>query len=177
MSDLRVSYAITEFPQGESIPFRGFTYEGTLTNQFGPSIQTALKLRRGPRISFFNTSLYYVNEMVELSYQQELGRRLGVQLTGGYQYNFYPEPVVAVEGDSLHESNGEKRNDRLRSFSARCVFRMGRGIDLSVGYRRDQSRSNILAVQEDENGNELPPFSIYSYESQEVMASVVLGWQ
>ena len=174
MSELRVAYAITDFPQGENVPFRGFTYEGTLTNRFGPSTQTALKLRRGPRISFFNTNAYYVNEMVELSFHQELGRRVEVQLVGGFQYNTYPEPVFVDDPAyaNLSPSEGEKRNDRMRNFSVRILARMGRGMDLTVGYRRDQSRSNIEA--NDDLGQ---PFDIYSYESQGVTASLILGWQ
>jgi hypothetical protein len=191
-SELRVAYSGTDFKGGEGTPFRGVTLEGDLNLQLGVTSQMQVKLRRSPQASFFNVSAYYINESMELNYRHALGRSLGVQLFLGAQRNTFSEPVhVFVESAQEAEldknpmdgiidayfylvpSAGERRRDRINGAGLTVIWHASRALDLSAGYRFQQSHSNIVGLNS-LSGN---PYNIYEYESEGINVAAIVGWQ
>jgi len=189
-SELRVSYATIDFPEEGEEPFQGITAEGDLGIKLGATTHVALKLRRGPRPSFFNASSFYLNEMVEIGYSQEIGQRLRMLLRVSGQDNSYPEPVrvrVGSPDEEVYDQNprdgvldlyrylvpseGTRRRDHIRMGTVRFVYHVGRAMDLQLEYRRDRTRSNILAE------NEGAEYKIFNYDYESLTTSLIVGWQ
>jgi hypothetical protein len=170
-SELRVSYAVVDFPDDPGKHFQGITAEGNLGRPLGVTAQVTLMLYRGPRTSFFNVNSFYLNEMMEIGYSQEIGQRFRVQLTGGFQHNSYPEPVDSSLESYLSPSEGTRRRDDLRGGAARLIYHVGRAMDLRLEYRRDRARSNIVAESLG------VPYKIFDYDYESVTTSLIVGWQ
>jgi hypothetical protein len=187
-SQIRVAYATTEFTEGLWTPFRGITWEGEVNLAPSPQTQLQVRLRRAPLVSFFNVSAYYVNEAVELNFNRALSRIVALRLSVGLQRNTFAEPIVvtldAPGGDLDHDndgmidayeyllpSDGEIRQDRLTNASLLMIWHASRSMDFSVGYRHQQSRSNVEAVGPSSN------YHIYDFESRGLVVSAIVGWQ
>ena len=170
-SELRASYAVVDFPDDPGKHFQGITAEGNLSRPLGVTAQLALRLNRGPATSFFNENSFYLNEMMEIIYSQQIGQRFRVQLTGGFQHNSYPEPVDSSLDPYLSPSEGTRRRDDLRGGTARLVYHVGRAMDLQLEYRRDRARSNIVAE------NEGVEYKIFDFDYESLTTSLIVGWQ
>jgi len=187
-SQILVAYASTDFAEEFWTPFHGMTWEGEVN--LAPSQQTQLqvRLRRAPLVSFFNVSAYYLNEAVELSFNRALSRILALQLVVGLQRNTFAEPIVVTldtpGGDLDHDSDGlidayenllpsegETREDRYTNASLVLVWHASRSMDFSVGYRHQQSRSNVEAEGPSST------YHIYDFESRGFVVSAIVGWQ
>jgi len=187
-SQIRVGYSTTQFTEGLWTPFRGITWEGEVNLAPSPRTQLQVLLRRAPLVSFFNVSAYYLNEMVQLNFNRALTRVLALRLAVGLQRNTFAEPIeVTLDtpgGDLDHDSNGlidgfenllpsegEIREDRLTDATLMLVWHASRWMDFSVGYRHQQSRSNVEAEGPDSN------YHIYDFESRGLVVSAIVGWQ
>ncbi len=170
-SELLVSYAILDATEGEE-PFRGITTEGNVGVKLGSAARLALKLKRGPRPSFFNANSFYINEMIGISYSQEIGQRLRLTTQVFGQHNSYPDPVLVTDYyEYLAPSEGIRRRDRLRGGALSLVYHAARALDLQLEYRRDRVRSNIAA---ESLGVE---YKIFNYDSESFVTSLIVGWQ
>jgi hypothetical protein len=195
INELRVSYAVVDFPEDPGESFRGITLEGNLAYTVGTFSQVSLKMKRGPQTSFFNSSSFYLNEMMELGYNQPIGQRLSVQLSGVFQRNSYPDEVRVLasqeERDAGYDSDGNGyldayewlipsegllRKDRLQSGSLGLLCRLGRAMDFRVTYEQGRSHSNIVAQYVDSRGNSYD-YSIFNYDYRMLTASLTIGWQ
>ena len=178
--ELRMSYAVIDFPEDPEKRFQGITLEGDLARRLGATVQVALRLNRGPRPSFFNVNSFYLNEMVEVGYSHEIGQRLRVQLIGGFQDNSYPEPVDPAFDPVLSPSEGIRRKDRIRSGTARILCHVARGMELQLEYQLGSARSNMVAerlVQEGAGDPTMIEYRIFDYDYSAVTTSLIVGWQ
>jgi hypothetical protein len=204
ISELWVAYERTRFTGDiQGVPFHGVSLEGELISQLTVTSQARLKLRRGPLQSFFNVNVYYLNEMLQLTFEQKLGLRLAARFQGGYQRNAYPEAVriavsgpeeQALDGDGngvidgyeyLLPSEGVKRKDTVRNQSFELLYDFMRGLRLALGVHRDSARSNIRAVgcTDPSFGSSNCPvaekivYDLFDYDNTGVTASLTLGWK
>jgi len=174
-SELLVSYSVIDFPGEEGEPFRGITAEGNLGIQLGATAHVELKMKRGPRPSFFNANSFYLNEMMEIGYSQEIGQRLRMLMNVSAQNNSYSEPIRIVDLYAyLVPSDGIRRIDHLRGGTARLVYHVGRAMDLQLEYRRDRARSNIVAEGAESAGVQ---YKILNYDYESLTTSLIVGWQ
>ncbi len=197
-SDLQVSYAVTDFPNGGGVPYSGISVEGDLGRRVGVAGLLGLKLHQGPYTSFFNTNAFYVNQTIGIAYREDIGSRFRVSLAGSLQDNQYPEPVrVHVSGPDeeqfphdengvllayayLLPSDGMKRKDRIHSGSVKLLWHLGRPLNLELGYRQDSARSNIIAEMRQDPADPNSPmvrFRIFDYDSSIWTATLIFGWQ
>jgi hypothetical protein len=203
-SELWVAYERTRFTGDiRGVPFHGVSLEGELISQVTVTSQARLKLRRGPLQSFFNVNAYYLNEMIQLAFEQKLGLKLAARFQGGYQRNGYPEAirVAAVtpaeqaldnDGDGLVDeyeflvpSEGVKRKDTVRNQSFELLYDFMRGLQLALGVHRDSARSNIRAVGCKNTAVGLTNcpstdqivYDLFDYDNTGVTASLTLGWK
>ena len=161
--------------------------DGEINKRLGAETVLAVKLRRKPQTSYFNSNVFYINEMLELGFQRELGQRIQVQIAAGFQHNSYPAPVrVTVEpGEKAFDQNqdgildayaylvpseGIRRKDRLEGESLKLLIKLGRPLALDVGVSRSSVRSNIVA---ESNGDR---YQIFNYDYMAVTANLNVGW-
>jgi hypothetical protein len=203
-SQLWIAYEKTRFTGDiQGVPFHGVSLEGALISQLTVTSQAHLKLRRGPLQSYFNVNAYYLNEMIQLAFEQKLGLRLAARFQGGYQRNSYPEAIriaatspeeQALDGDGngvidayeyLLPSEGVKRKDTVRSQSFELLYDFMRGLRLTLGVHRDSARSNIHAVgcTDPSIGVSNCPvtekilYDLFDYDNTGITASLTLGWK
>ncbi len=176
-SEVRVSYSHTDFTEGFGTPFRGITFEGDVGAALASGSLLQMRFRRAPLVSFFNVSPYYVNEMAEVLYTHALGRTVAVSVLGNFQYNVYSETVAVSDPelngifDYLAPSEGERRRDKIWTAALNVTWRLGRAVDLTAGYRFQNSDSNIVA---ETLGVE---YEVYSYDSHGIILATIIGWQ
>jgi Putative beta-barrel porin 2 len=186
-SEVRLGYGTVNSPGSSLQSFKGIMAEGDINRRLGALTTLTVKLRRTAQTSYFNTNVYYINEMLGLGFERELGRRIRIQMAAAFQHNSYPAPVqVQVEpGEEAFDQNqdgildayaylvpseGIRRKDRLEGESLKVLIKLGRPLGLEVGMSRSHARSNILAEY---NGIR---YRIFNYDYQAVTASFIVGW-
>ncbi|HEU5182610.1 MAG TPA: outer membrane beta-barrel protein [Candidatus Polarisedimenticolia bacterium] len=172
-SEVRVSYSHTDFTEGFGTPFRGITFEGDLAAALASGSLIQIRFRRAPQVSFFNVSPYYVNEGGEVVYTHALGRTVVLATLVNFQYNVYSETVVAIDGifDYLAPSEGMRRRDKIWTGALNLTWKLSRAVDLTAGYRFQNSDSNIVAQTAGVQ------YAVYSYDSHGIILATIIGWQ
>ena len=176
-NEIRVEYSTANFKEGLGTPFRGVTLEADMSLRPTATNQFQVRLRRAPLVSFFNSSGYFVNEMVVMNYGHALSRSLGIELSVGAQNNVFSDAVqVADSTDPLSPSEGRRRHDHILVAGLSGVWHVSRSMDLNFGYRFDRARSNIDA-QCTLSKCFGARYGVLDYDSRTVQVAAVLGWQ
>ena len=187
-SELRVSYAVVDFPDEEGEPFRGITAEGNL------GLPAGGHGARGAEAEARAADLL-------LQYELFLPQRDdGDRLQPGDRSappdadergwpDTIPIPSRSVSGHLrtrrstiesgrnpgryayLVPSEGTRRRDHLRGGAVRLVYHVGRAMDLQLEYRRDRARSNIVAESAGVQ------YKIFDYDYESLTTSLIVGWQ
>lgn len=128
-----IGFRDESFPAAPEQRFRGIVYRGQLQKEFTETTRIGLAVSRNTNPSYFQDNAYYATTGIGLTYTQELGPKLMLSISPGYQKNSYPAPLAG--GANLYSPAGaENRVDRLLDVSVDARYRFTDWIALEFLY-------------------------------------------
>ncbi len=138
-----VGVTYNRYPGAVTRSATGLVFRGSFSKEITERSQVSVSMSRASNMSYFQENAYFVTTGIGASYSRELGPRLSLSVSSGYQRNGYPLPLEASSGVPVDLVGKDPRRDSFVDMGLGVRYRYNDWLAMDVRFDISRRFSDV----------------------------------